>query len=225
MKLILFLLWLAIFICESYSQVGKQINGGGIYFLDTKTGWINWLTGLINIHYINGTSELSIYNNTLYGEQNQLSLLNTVYYPNTIPGRTPPVFRINNNIFYKADGSSNQCLLKFSNIDTLAVNNNILNNNLYYIENRSNTDEYKVAFAKYNGSDYCDEFTKKWNYNWDLESKVSNPQFISGSDFHIAYSSPAKNLGKGLLNEGVLTDYTGTERPYWNKDFDCGAMR
>lgn len=216
---------------ENVSDVNYFVDRQGVHITYTS-GYIRFWNnivktkkgdGLLNIHFINELNELTIYNNTFYAEQDQRSLMQIVYYPNTVPGHLPDKLGIFNNIFYKTDGSTSLDLIRFSNVDTLTLNSTVLNNNLYYIGNYSNTDDYRTSFSSYDGNNYSAEYTKKWNHNWENSGKAANPLFISSSDLHIQYGSPAKNLGTGLVTEGLLNDFNRNQRPYWNKDFDCGA--
>jgi hypothetical protein len=175
------------------------------------------------LHYIDSTEELTIYNNTLYADADQRTILEIVYYPNSTPGTLPGKLRLNNNIIYKNQSNSALVLLKFGNIDTSTINGAILNNNLYFIESYPSS-LYKTAFGNYDTTNgYTNEFTVNWNYNWEDKGRSGNPQFISSIDLRLQYHSKAKNIGKGLYND-ISKDYEGKDRPYWNADFDAGAF-
>jgi hypothetical protein len=172
-------------------------------------------SGLLHAFYKIGTSELSIYNNTLCAESNQ-----------------PGIMLINNH--HNQFGDIGKVKIKNNNVTAGEINNSVLNNNLYYV-NSYQYQDYKTAFDKHDpnrppGEEYYDYNTEPWNgttpFSWEKNGKIGNPEFesISTGDLRIKYHSQAKNRGVGLKDEGITEDYYGNSRTYWNRDYDIDAF-
>jgi hypothetical protein len=208
----------------------------GLYVLHT-TGYIRLYnniiiskkgSGLLHAYFKNGTTELSIYNNTLFGESDQPGIMLINNHHNQF-GNIGNV-KIKNNILYKDFSSSSPPFIKFSNVTAAQINNSILNNNLYYVNSYPSQD-YKTAFDFHDPTrepPYYGETSQNWNAAWETNGKIGNPEFESIAtedlDLRLQFHSPAKNLGIGLKDKGITQDYYGNSRPYWDRDYDAGAF-
>jgi hypothetical protein len=223
--------------CENASLIPENSDRQGIHITYTSGDILvanNIIKskkgdGLLNLFFNYDTGNFRVYNNTLYAGGDQRSVMSIVYYPTAamIP-IGPDLVEIKNNIIYKADSSS-KIMAKFVNIPEkgidgeLYLSNSILNNNLYFIgDNPQNP--YQTGFANYDGSNYTNERYKVWNNNWEANGIAANPLFL-GNDttLKVDYKSPAKNRGIGFYYTGIISDWHGNMRPYWNADFDIGA--
>jgi hypothetical protein len=163
---------------------------------------------LINNHFNQVTDSCTIYNNTLVGKGNQQHLLNIKKKEQS--QISVDWFRIKNNIFYKS--GSNPVALKFIDVSSGELNNNILNHNLYYLTSGS-TPQIQFSTAV------------NWNSDtsrWENKGIGANPLFTDAVTYKLEYNSPAKN--RGLYVPALSTDYYGNSRPYWNFDYDIGAF-
>ena len=185
---------------STYAGVGTGGNGTSD---STVVIWNNILTGNKNgvweLSQGAGNLDISVYNNTMYLNNNTLD---DIYTDEIKIEDDVKSLVIKNNIIYATPNRYAYFMVR----QTHAT----INNNCIY--------QTSGSLIHYNGT------ARSWptwqGYGFDKDGVNANPLFESSSDFHLQASSPCVN--SGVILASIIDDYEGVARPI-GEGYDMGA--
>jgi len=214
-------------------HTGAQTDGNGIQ-MDM---WCDSNLIYNNICYDNdgagiilyGASGNSIYNNTMYGNGQDLGVRYGQYEmmiaAAQLSGSNGNGYlhsennKVKNNIGM-ATGSETQ-RYAVAICDTSILDNNIFENNLWY----NNSGSRNTGIIDLINHTTTEKTITEWNaYSWTNSEYSADPLFLdaSNNDFHLNHLSPAIDIGQNLTSAGIDDDKESKPRPLLN-NYDAGA--
>ena len=173
---------------------------------------------------LNGSSGNEVYNNTLYGNGQDLGSRAGRFEISVFDAELPGggILHSQNNLIKNNIGMAvgGEAKRYACTIDEISTNdNNLYSHNLWY--NNSNIQHLAII----NSNVLTEKTISQWNaYAWTDSEIALNPLFTDAlnHDFTLEHSSPAIDIGIDLSTNGILDDFNKKRRPLL-EHYDLGA--